>query len=106
MATNVELERQLRAAEKNIEELRGEVKALQEVCGKTFRELGASAMWRQAQQVSAKEIAATINETVPQRTSVVPNKADLERMSTEIFGRPLPTTQEIQEMIAATTAKG
>jgi hypothetical protein len=36
--------------------------------------------------------------------SAVPTRADLERMSQELFGRPLLTTNEIQEIIAATTA--
>jgi regulator of replication initiation timing len=106
MATNAELTE----LEKQVSELRAELATLRSVLEKVFRELGASAMWFQAlrstQQVPVQEIAATINEAAPAPVSVVPTKADLERMSQELFGRPLLTTNEIQEVIAASTAKG
>jgi hypothetical protein len=102
MATNTELEK--------VNELRAELTTLRDALDKAFRELGASAIWHHAlrttTQVPAQEIAATINEAAPAPVSAVPTAADWQNISKELFGKPLPTMNEIQAMIAATTAKG
>ena|SRR5258708_16987583 len=104
MATNIELEKQLIAAKKEISDLRGEVDALKttsaaavsaelatlrKILDATFRNAGLGNDWYQAKAVNrpAAEIATQMFEDrKPTPTSVVHTLSDLQEISQEIFG--------------------
>jgi len=113
MASNIELELQLRAAQKHIQELRTEIEALKSASASTvsadlrvlrdalnevFRNVGFSADWAFAQRKTAPAapvIAAQINkEVAPARISALPTAAEWQQMNKEITGRDLPKTPE------------
>lgn len=126
MATNIELEKQLNAAQKEIQALRAEVDALKSSSAatvaeeirvlkvaieRTFRAAGFSAEWYRAiaATINTTELAASMNTAAPTPISAVPTAEDWQNISKELLGRPLMTLPEIQQMIqkyAATTAKG
>jgi hypothetical protein len=124
MPSNVELELQLKAAQKDIKELQGEVAALKttsaatvsselatlrEVLDRTFKAIGSGTEYHYAKRntvpVNAATLAAQLNEAAPQPKSAALTASDFRGMATALG---VPSSKDALQFAkdAVKTAKG